>query len=46
MIKKFRREAAKGAHSFTFQGRLYRVVDDVTIYHEGSNTLYYRDIDF
>lgn len=46
MIKKFRREAAKGAHSFTYQGKLYIVLDDITIYHEGSDTVFYKDLDF
>ena len=46
MIAKFRREAAKGAHSFTYKGKLYRVLDDITIYHQDSDTTYYRDLDF
>lgn len=46
MIRVFRREAAKGAHSFSFQGKLYKVLDDCIIYHEDSDTVYYRDIDF
>ena len=46
MIKRFRREAAKGVHSFTYKGKLYRVLDEVVIYHEDSDTLYYKDLDF
>lgn len=46
MIKRFRREAAKGQHSFTYQGKLFKVLDDCIIYHEDSDTVYYRDIDF
>lgn len=46
MIKKFRREAAKGAHIFTFCGKLYRVIDEFTIYHQDSETTYFKDLDF
>ena len=46
MIKKFRKEIAKGIHSFTYKDKLYKVIDDITIYHEDSDTVYYKDLDF
>lgn len=45
-VKIFRREILKGVHCFVFQDRLYKVIDDVTIYHADSDTIYYKDLDF
>lgn len=46
MIKRFRKEISKGQHSFTYQGRIYQVLDEITIYHYESDTIYFLDIDF
>jgi len=46
MCEKFRVEIKKGIHSFTFGGRVYKVLDDITIYHYESDTVYYLDLDF
>lgn len=46
MIKKFRKEIAKGAHKFTWNGCIYTVIDDMIIYHEDSDSIYVLDLDF
>lgn len=46
MIARFRKELAKGAHSFVFNNRVYQVLDDITIYQYDSDTVYYKDLDF
>lgn len=46
MVKKFRQEIRKGVHSFTWNNRLYQVLDDITIYHPDSEMIYYKDLDF
>lgn len=46
MVKKFRQEIKKGVHCFTWKDRLYKVIDEYTIYHADSETVYYKDLDF
>lgn len=47
MIKTFRKAILHGAgYKFKYNGRIYTVLDDFIIYHEDSDTIYYKDTDF
>lgn len=47
MIKRFRKALKKGAgYTFTYKDRRYQVLDDITIYHYESDTVYFLDLDF
>ena len=46
MAKKFRKEIAKGQHTFIYNDKVYQVLDDISIYHYDSDTLYILDLDF
>jgi hypothetical protein len=36
----------KPGYRFTWQGLTYEVIDDITIYHKDSDTIYIKDFDF
>ena len=47
MIKVFRKAIRHGAgYKFRYKDRLFIVLDEYIIYHEDSDTVYYKDTDF